>query len=170
MITEEREALRLNPNNTLAHFGLGGALERKGDGPRALEEYRVAYTLDPKNALYKQNYERLVKKTSQSSSNGSPISFLALLLSVIGAIADWQYRRAGGKPSSRRDKILFFSIVLLVAGTMVVLGNLDFNQAILGHITVPLALWLFFAWELGRWRMRRKYPLPKPESDSAKPS
>jgi small-conductance mechanosensitive channel len=106
----------------------------------------------------------------QSSSNGSPIPLLVLLLSVIGAIADWRYKRAGGKPSSRRDKILFFSIVLLVAGTMVVLGYLGFNPAILGHITVPLALWLFFAWELGRWRMRRKYPLPKPESDSAKPS
>jgi len=35
-------------------------------------------------------------------------------------------------------------------------------ERIEGTVAVPLAVWLFFAWELGRWRMRRKYPLEKP--------
>jgi Flp pilus assembly protein TadD len=65
MIAEEREALRLNPNNSSAHFCLGFALERKGDRQGALEEYRAAYILDPKNATYKRDYERLLQQVNQ---------------------------------------------------------------------------------------------------------
>ena len=61
-IAEDREALRLNPNNASAHNNLGFALEKKGDRRGALEEYRAAYMLDPKNATYKQNYERLLRR------------------------------------------------------------------------------------------------------------
>ena len=64
-IAEEREALRLNPNNDLAHNDLGVALEKKGDRRGALEEYRAAYMLDPKNATYKQNYERLLQQVNK---------------------------------------------------------------------------------------------------------
>jgi tetratricopeptide (TPR) repeat protein len=55
----------LEPTNTLAHANLGIALERKGNLQGALEEYRAAYMLDPKNATYKQNYERLLQPSSQ---------------------------------------------------------------------------------------------------------
>ena len=41
------------------------ALEKKGDRQGALEEYRAAYMLDPKNATYKQNYERLLQQVNQ---------------------------------------------------------------------------------------------------------
>ena len=61
---EFRDALRLNPNNDMAHFGLGLALEKNGDRRGALEEFRAAYMLDPKNALYKRDYERLLQKVS----------------------------------------------------------------------------------------------------------
>ena len=64
-IAEEREALRLNPNNASAHSNLGLALEKKGDLRGALEEYRAAYMLDPKEARYKQNYERLLQQVNQ---------------------------------------------------------------------------------------------------------
>ena len=37
--------------------------ERRPAG--ALEEYRAAYMLDPKNAIYKQNYERLLRQVKQ---------------------------------------------------------------------------------------------------------
>jgi Flp pilus assembly protein TadD len=50
-----RIVLRLNPNNALAHNDLGFALEKKGDRQGALEEYRAATTLDPKDALYNLN-------------------------------------------------------------------------------------------------------------------
>jgi Tfp pilus assembly protein PilF len=57
-----RESLRLDPKNHLAHFNLGGALERKGDLQGALIEYRAAHTLDPNDGDYKQAYEGLLKK------------------------------------------------------------------------------------------------------------
>jgi Flp pilus assembly protein TadD len=46
----------------MAHYGLGLALEQKGDRRGALEEYRAAYTRDPRNPTYKQNYQRLLRK------------------------------------------------------------------------------------------------------------
>jgi tetratricopeptide (TPR) repeat protein len=64
-IAEEREALRLNGNNDTAHFCLGLTLEEKGDRGGALDEYRAAYMLDPKNAAYKQNYERLLQQVNR---------------------------------------------------------------------------------------------------------
>jgi hypothetical protein len=105
----------------------------------------------------------------QSPSFGSPIPILIFVLSILGAVTDWQYKKAGGKPSGRRDKIIFSLVVLIVAVTIAVLLYLGYNPEILGMIIVPLALWLFFGWEVGRWRMRRKYPLPKPESPQPKP-
>jgi len=54
--------LRLNPADADAHAGLGIALEQNGDRQGALGEYRAAYMLDPKNATYKQNYERLLRR------------------------------------------------------------------------------------------------------------
>jgi tetratricopeptide (TPR) repeat protein len=65
MITEERAALRLNPNNDAAHADLGNALELKGDRQGAVEEYRAAYTLDPRNKTYREDYERLLRPSSQ---------------------------------------------------------------------------------------------------------
>ena len=64
-IAEYREVLRLNPNNSVCHNYLGVALERKGDRRSALEEYRSAYMLNPKDADYKQNYERLLQQVNQ---------------------------------------------------------------------------------------------------------
>jgi hypothetical protein len=105
--------------------------------------------------------------------DGSPILLALLLLSVAGLIADFRYKKAGGKPSSKRDRTLFLLALLLVAGFFVLLAVLpngdDLHdpfrlERIEGQVAVPLALWLFAAWELGRWRMRRKYPLPKPET------
>jgi Flp pilus assembly protein TadD len=63
-ITEEREALRLNPNNGNAHYFLGMALERKGNYEEARGEYRAAHELAPQNPLYRQGYERLLKQVN----------------------------------------------------------------------------------------------------------
>lgn len=48
-----------------AYTNLGAALEQNGARRSALEEYRAAYTLDPKNSIYKQNYERLLQRVNQ---------------------------------------------------------------------------------------------------------
>jgi hypothetical protein len=96
---------------------------------------------------------------------GSSIPLLIIALSIAGAFADWRYKKAGGKPPSRRDRITFLVVVLVIAGTIVIVEYLKFDPAgILDFTLLPLAIFLFFAWEVGRWRMRHKYPLPKPES------
>jgi hypothetical protein len=105
----------------------------------------------------------------QSPSTASPIPLLLLALSIVGAIEDSRYMKAGGRPASRRDKMIFLSLVVLVPGTIGVHAYLGYNPEILAMIIPLLALWLFFAWELGRWRMRRKYPLPKSEAGQSKP-
>jgi hypothetical protein len=104
------------------------------------------------------------------STNPPPTLGMLLILSGVGAVVDYRYKKAGGKPSSSRDRILFLVALLLVAGFFVVLAVLpngdDLHDPfrldrLEGLVAVPLAVWLFFAWELGRWRMRRKYPLEK---------
>jgi hypothetical protein len=111
----------------------------------------------------------------QIQSNPSPVLPLLLIVSVIGAVIDYRYKKAGGKPSSARDRTLFLIALLLVAGFFIVLALLPIGddlhdpfrlERIEGHVAVPLTVWLFFAWELGRWRMRRKYPLEKPTQES----
>jgi Flp pilus assembly protein TadD len=64
-IAEYRETLRLNPIEKQAHYDLGAALEYRGDRQGALEEFREAYMLDPKNASYKENYQRLLQQVKQ---------------------------------------------------------------------------------------------------------
>jgi Flp pilus assembly protein TadD len=49
----------------MAHNSLGVALDQRGDRRGALEEFRAAYMLDPKNAFFKQNYERLLREVNQ---------------------------------------------------------------------------------------------------------
>src|SRR5438874_10948223 len=99
----------------------------------------------------------------------SPIPLLLLIASIISAVVDWQYHRAGGKQSSRKDRILFGSIVLLVAGAITLTEYVGADpRGILGFNIVPLFIVFFAAWELGRWRMRRKYPLPpKPDAGAS---
>jgi Flp pilus assembly protein TadD len=58
-ISEEREALRINPNSAALHANLADALEQKGDRGGALQEYQAAFQLDPKNINYKQNCDRI---------------------------------------------------------------------------------------------------------------
>ena len=101
----------------------------------------------------------------QSSSGGSPILLLLLILAIVGAIADWKYHKAGGKPSSRSDRILFWVVALFVAGAIALAEYTGWDPyGILGFTVVPLVVWLFLAWEIGRWRMRRRYRLTKRES------
>jgi hypothetical protein len=105
----------------------------------------------------------------QSQSNPPPILGVILILAVIGAVADHRYKKAGGKPASSRDKIIFLVALLLAAGLFILLAVIpngdDLHdpfrlERIEGTVAIPLAVWLFFAWELGRWRVRRKYPIP----------
>ena len=56
-IAEYHEALRLNPNNDLAHFDLAIALGRKGDVDGEIAEYREALRLNLDDDLAHNNPE-----------------------------------------------------------------------------------------------------------------
>ena len=49
------EALRINPDNELAHNNLAGALVRQGDLAKAIEHYADAIRLNPKSAEFHNN-------------------------------------------------------------------------------------------------------------------
>jgi hypothetical protein len=89
----------------------------------------------------------------------SPLPLAVLALSIGGAFEDFRYRRRGGKPPSKRDRVLFGFVFLVVAIAYITGLSLGYSPEIFGMITIPLAITLFGTWELGRWRMRRKYPL-----------
>ncbi len=53
-----RKALQIDPNNVLAHNNLAVAYEQLGEYELALEEYQIAYRLDPENQNVKNNLDR----------------------------------------------------------------------------------------------------------------
>jgi cytochrome c biogenesis protein CcdA len=97
------------------------------------------------------------------SANPSPVPGVVLILSVIGAIADWRYKRKGGNKSSKRERIMFLIALLLVVALFTVLTALGASAGGIGHVLPLFAIILFGTWELGRWRARRKFPLSPPE-------
>jgi hypothetical protein len=57
-------------------------------------------------------------------------------------------------------------ICLIVAGAIILTEYTGMDPyGILGYVTLPLAIALFGAWELGRWRTRRKHPLQTLETN-----
>jgi|SRR6267378_236689 len=100
----------------------------------------------------------------QGQPSPSPVPGLLLIASIVGVVVDYRYKKAGGRKPSSRDRIFFLIVVLAIAG--LIIWAASYNSEIAGMILVPIVIWLFFAWEVGRWRIRRKYPLPiaqKPE-------
>jgi len=94
----------------------------------------------------------------------NPIPGGVLVLSVWGFIADWRYKRKGGKRPTKTDYIVLAVIVVAVFGGIALLVHLQYNTEILGEASVPLAIWIFGLWEFSRWRTRSKNPLPKIDS------
>jgi drug/metabolite transporter (DMT)-like permease len=88
---------------------------------------------------------------------------LVLALSILGAIGDWRYRRDGGKQPGKKEKILFLCAVMLVVALFAVLAVLGADAEMIRYLVPPIAIILFAAWELGRWRVRRTNPLEDSE-------
>jgi hypothetical protein len=101
----------------------------------------------------------------------SALPGFVLIISIAGAISDWRYKRRGGKKPSKRERLLFLLVLVLVAALYVsfvlVGGSEGASPAIIGHTILPIAIVLFGSWELGRWRVRSKNPLP---SDALTPA
>ncbi|PYS47589.1 MAG: hypothetical protein DMG13_27490 [Acidobacteria bacterium] len=62
-ITNYRQALRDDSNLLSAHYGLGEALERKGDLDAALKEYEKVVRDMPEFQSYREARDRLWKQT-----------------------------------------------------------------------------------------------------------
>ena len=84
---------------------------------------------------------------------------VVLAFSILGAIGDWRYRRDGGKQPGKKEKVLFLCAVMLVVALFAALAMLGANAEMIQYLTPPIAIILFAAWELGRWRVRRRNPL-----------
>jgi hypothetical protein len=101
----------------------------------------------------------------QTAPPPSSIPAVLLILAVWGAIADWRYRRKGGTKSTKREKIFFMAALALVGAVFITFwlvgGSRGAGPEISGYTAVPFTILLFATWELGRWRVRHKNPLPK---------
>lgn len=90
----------------------------------------------------------------------SPVPALILILSVVGAVQDWRYVRAGGKRSSWKEIVGFWIIVAVITAATAVTEMTGFDPyGILGYVLLPIALALFGVWALGRFRTRRRFPV-----------
>ena len=93
----------------------------------------------------------------------SPVPGVALILAIWGAVVDWRYKRKGGKKSSKKDRLLFLVAlgVVVVFFVVLVLVGVGDVAGLIGETIPPIAIVLFAIWELGRWRVRSKNPLPQ---------
>jgi drug/metabolite transporter (DMT)-like permease len=98
---------------------------------------------------------------SQNSGPPNPTTGILLIIAIIGAVIDSRYKRKGGMRSSERDRILFAIAVGLVVAMFVTLAILGADSFTIGYVLPDIAILLFALWEVGRWRTRRKNPLPK---------
>jgi len=93
--------------------------------------------------------------TPQNGTSG-----LLLILAIVGAVADWRYKREGGVKPTGRDRLYFVLASLLCVGFLTILGIRGASAEALGSLTGLFTVLLFAIWELGRWRIRRKFPFP----------
>ena len=99
----------------------------------------------------------------QTASTSNSVPGVVLILAILGAVVDWRYRRKGGKKSSKKDWILFLAALAVLVVFFVVLSLIGVGDVAgaIGEATPFFAIVLFAAWELGRWRVRSKNPLPQ---------
>ncbi len=103
----------------------------------------------------------------QSQPYQSPIPLVVLALTIVGAVVDYKYKKAGGRRPSKRDRILFLIVSIVIMGFIVWADSI--NPAIAAEMAIPLVIFTLFAWEVGRWRMRRKYPLAEKQQLPSQP-
>lgn len=86
-------------------------------------------------------------------------SSLLFILAIAGAVADWNYKRCGGVRPTVRDRVCLLTAALLCVGLVTLLGVLGATAESVGFYIGMLTVLLFAGWELGRWLVRRKYPV-----------
>ena len=94
---------------------------------------------------------------ASTSANGT--SGLLLILAIVGAVVDWRYKKKGGLKPTGRDRLYLLVACLLCVALLTVLGIRGASAESLGSLTGLFLVVLFALWQLGRWRIRRKFPL-----------
>lgn len=84
---------------------------------------------------------------------------------IWGAIVDHQYQRRGGTKPSRKDMVLF-SVAAALCIAVLVFVAVTAGSGALGTTTALCAGLLFFLWEVGRWRVRRRFPCGSTQADA----
>lgn len=64
-IQKYKQILQMNPQEPGAHFDLGATYQAKKDFDSAISEYRIAISLDPKNASYKKTLQECYDKQAE---------------------------------------------------------------------------------------------------------
>jgi len=106
-------------------------------------------------ALLSPSANALTTASPENSTSG-----LLMILAIVGAVIDWRYKRRGGVKPTKKDRLYFLAAVLLCGMTVGGLGIGGASAEALGSLTGFLTVLLFALWELGRWGIRRKYPVP----------
>lgn len=98
--------------------------------------------------------------TSPTPAPFNPLPLL-FLWAIWGAVADFRYQRRGGQKPTRADRWTLLGVIVLCVGFAVLLGALGGTARALGSLSAFLTVIVFGFWEIGRWRVRRRYPLSK---------
>jgi hypothetical protein len=84
---------------------------------------------------------------------------LVFLFALVATFLDWRHVRAGGRRSSRRERLLLAAAVGSCLLFLLVLGRLGATAEHLGELSATLTIWVWGLWEVARLLVRRKYPV-----------
>lgn len=105
--------------------------------------------------------QTLVRQNSLSAYAVSVGIFLWALLCLWGAASDRAYKEAGGVRPTREAKELLVALIAVSLGFLVALYIGKREVGIVGNFATVLSVLIFGAWEILRWRVRRKHRLRK---------
>jgi hypothetical protein len=123
----------------------------------ALCDYTLEATEPAEFTRFVSSFALLSPSANQRSAN--PFVGIMVILAVTGAILDWKYKKRGGRRPTRKDRLAFGLLVIASGVFVAFLLNRGAEPEIVGDITGMLLALLLLCWEIGRWRIRRKYPV-----------
>jgi hypothetical protein len=97
---------------------------------------------------------------SANAAPPNPSNAIMMILGIVGAVLDWKYKRRGGVKPTKKARLYFLLAAVFCLAFLTFLGLRGASAESLGTLCGLLFIWLFALWELARWLVRRKNPLP----------
>ena len=97
------------------------------------------------------------------------VSGIFLVWAIWGAIVNTRYVRRGGVRATRSDKLGLLAAVGLGLTVVVFLAARGASAYFFGSMMATIGTLIFSLWEFGRWRVRRKNPVPIAGFHESKP-